>query len=136
MPCQLVASFRSAQLTAALSTTTLFTTVQPGIYRLSWYCKKTAADGAASTTGALTVAWTDVDSTAMSYTAPAVIPAGTVATQNATDSATITGTMIGIPIMLNCSAASIITIAMAYSSTTPGNMKYNLHVALERWDVN
>lgn len=136
MPCQLVASFRSASLSAALGTTTIYTTVQPGIYRLSWYCKKVAADGAASTTGALTVAWTEPDTTAMSYTAPAVIPAGTVATQNATDSATITGTMIGIPIMLNCAAATIVTVAMAYSSTTPGNMKYNLHVALERWDVN
>ncbi len=136
MPCQLVASFRSASLSAALTTTTLYTTVQPGIYRLSWYCKKVAADGAASTTGALTVAWTDVDSTAMSYTAPGVVPAGTVATQNAVDSTSITGTLIGIPIMLNCSAASVVTIAMAYSSTTPGNMKYNLHVTLERWDVN
>jgi hypothetical protein len=136
MPCQLVGQFHSASLSAALSTTTVFTTIQPGIYRVTWYCKKIANDGAASTSGALTLAWTEVDSTAMSYTCPAFIPAGTVATQNATDSATITGTMIGVPLMINCAAATAITVAMAYSSGTPGNMKYNLHVHVEKWDVN
>lgn len=136
MPCQLVGQFHSAQLSAALGTTTVYTTVQPGIYRLTWYCKKVAADGAASTSGALTVAYTEVDGTSMTITAPATISAGTIATQNATDSATTTGVLIGLPIMINCQAATAITVAMAYSSTTPGNMKYNLHVNVEKWDVN
>lgn len=136
MPGQLVGQFHSAQLTAALTTTTVYTTIQPGIYRVTWYCKKVAADGAASTTGALTVSWTEVDSTAMTVTAPAFLPAGTAATQNTTDSATTSGLLMGVPLMINCSAASNITIAMAYTSTTPGNMKYNLHVHVEKWDVN
>jgi len=136
MPGQLVGQFHSASLSAALTTTTVYTTLQPGVYRVSWYCKKVAADGASSTTGALTLAWTEVDTTAMSYTCPAFIPAGTVATQNATDSATVTGTMIGVPLLINCAASTNITIAMAYASGTPGNMKYNLHVMVERWDFN
>lgn len=136
MPGQLVGQFHSAQLTAALSTTTVFTTIQPGIYRVTWYAKKVAADGAASTLGALTIAYTEVDGTAMTITAPASISAGTIATQNATDSATTTGVMIGLPVLINCQAATAITVAMAYSSTTPGNMKYNLHVHVEKWDVN
>lgn len=136
MPSQVVGGYRNALLTAALSTTTIFTTKEPGLYRLTWYCKKVAADGAASTTGPLTVAYTEVDTTAVSLSAPAIVVAGTVATTNATDSATQTGVLLGLPIMLNCAAASVVSIAMAYSSTTPGNMKYNLHVTLERWDYN
>ena len=136
MPATCVAQGDFTAQSAALSTTTIFTTVQPGVYRLSWTAKKTTADGATSTLGALTVVHTHTDNTSMSISAPFFISAGTLATSNATDSATVTGACFGVPITMNCKAGTIITLAMAYASGTPGNMIYDLHWKLEKWDVN
>lgn len=134
MPASAVAQYDSGTLSAALSTTTIFTTVQPGVYKLYWTAKKLSADGASSTLGAFTVVHTHTDNTAMSISAPFFISAGTLATQNATDSATVTGACFGVPITMNCKANTAITIAMAYASGTPGNMTYDIHCKLERND--
>lgn len=134
MPGQCVVQFDSGTLSAALGTTTIFTTIQPGVYRLNWVAKKLTNDGASSTLGAFTVVHTHPDNTSMSISAPFFISAGTLATQNATDSATVTGACFGVPVIMNCKANTAITIAMAYASGTPGNMTYDIHCKLERWD--
>lgn len=134
MPATCVAQFDSGTLNAALATTTIFTTIQPGVYRLSWVAKKITNDGASSTLGGLTVVHTHPDNTSMSVTAAFLISAGTLATTNATDSATVTGACFGVPLMMNCKAGTAVTVAMAYASGTPGNMTYDLHCKLERWD--
>jgi hypothetical protein len=136
MPSQCVAQGDFTAQSAAIATTTIFTTVQPGVYRFSWTAKKTTADGVSSTLGALTLVHTHVDNTSMSISAPFFISAGTLATTNATDSATVTGACFGIPVVMNCKAATVITVAMAYISNTPGNMIYDFHWKLERNDVN
>lgn len=136
MPARIVSQLHLTGQAAALGTTTLFTTVQPGAYRLSWSMKKTTADTVSSTLGGMTLVYTDPDNTSCSITAPFIIAAGTVATTNATDSATVTGLCLGVPLYLNCKAASVISVAVAYASNTPGNMIYNAHFVLEIWDVN
>lgn len=136
MPATAVAQFDSGTLSAALATTTIFTTIQPGVYRLSWTAKKIAADGVSSTLGAFTVVHTHTDNTSMSISAPFFISAGTLATSNATDSATVTGACFGVPITMTCKAGTTITVAMAYTSNTPGNMTYDVHCKVEKWDVN
>ena len=136
MPATAVAQFDSGTLTAALATTTIYTTVQPGVYKFSWVARKLTNDGTSSTLGGLTVVHTHPDNTSLSITAPFFISAGTLATTNATDSASVTGACFGVPIIMNCKAGTAITAAMAYASNTPGNMTYDLHIKIERNDFN
>jgi hypothetical protein len=118
--------------TAAKTTTTLFAVVTAGQYLVTWNAKITtvASTGAAtSTLGAVTIVYTDPDSTVQTITAPAVIAAGTIAT---TSTANTTATvLIGVPLLLNCKASTNITYAVAYASNTAAQMAYNFHAKCE-----
>lgn len=115
--------------TAAITTTTLFAPATAGQYRLSWNAKVTTAAGTSSTLGALTVVYTDPDNVAQTITAPASIAAGTIATTSAAN--TTATVLLGMPLLLNCKAATNITYAFAYASNAANAMNYNLHLKLE-----
>lgn len=117
---------------AAVATTTLYAVPASGAgqYRLIWNAKVTTVDAVSSTLGALTIVYTDPDGVAQTITAGALTEAGAVAT-TATGNVTTTA-LLGLPVLLNCKASTNITYAMAYASNTPGTMKFNLHIALEK----
>lgn len=116
--------------TAAITTTTLFSVITVGQYLVTWDAKVTTAattGAATSTLGAVTIVYTDPDSTVVTLTAPATISAGTIATSNSANSTTSTGVLIGLPLLLNCKAATNITYSVAYLSNTAAQMAYNFH---------
>jgi len=120
--------------TAAISTTTLYSVpaLSAGQYRVGWNAKITtvASTGATtSTLGALTIVYTDPDSTVQTITAAAQSAAGAIETS---DTGNLTTTvLLGVPMVLNCKAGTNITYAMAYASNTAAQMAYNLHLRVE-----
>lgn len=129
-PMQVAAVDLTAQ-TAAITTTTLFSTKVAGQYRVSWDAKVTTAAGTSSTLGALTIAYTDPDGVVQTITAPASIAAGTIATTSAGNT---TGTvLLGLPLLLNCKAGTNITYAFGYASNAAAAMNYNLHIDLDQY---
>ena len=130
VPSELATVDLTAQ-TAAVGTTTLYSVPSTGAgqYRLSWDAKVTTAAGTSSTLGALTIVYTDPDGVVQTITAPATVPAGTIATTNAGN--TTTSSLLGMPLILNCKASTNITYAMAYASNAANAMNYNLHIKLE-----
>src|SRR6185436_17705228 len=98
--------------TAALVTTSVFTVFGTGDYRVTWYLRKTRADGVASS-ATVTIGFVDVDSQALTYTGPALTLDTVAAWQSETKE-------------VRCINSSDITVAVAYSSTTPGQMRYDL----------
>jgi hypothetical protein len=114
--------------TAAVTTTTLFAIVTAGQYLLTWNAKVTTAAGTSSTLGPLTIVYTDPDSVAQTITAAAQIAAGTIATSSTGN--TTTTVLIGVPMLLNCKAATNVTYALAYASNAANAMNYNLHLRL------
>jgi hypothetical protein len=135
MPALIAAQADFITQSAAITTTTILTTIAAGQYRLTWDAKVTTAGSVTSTLGALTVVYTDPDAVAQTITCGALVPAGTVATTVANGSTT-TGNLIGVPIMLNCGAATVISIAFGYAANAANSMIYNLHVKLEAWGYN
>lgn len=101
--------------TAAIATTSVYTVQTAGRYRVSWYVRKTVADGAASSV-TVTIGWTS--DVALTASGPALTTDTTTANQS--------GTLI-----LPAAAASAITLATAYSSTTPNKMTYAIDVTVE-----
>lgn len=103
---------------AAIGTTTLTLPALPnGLYRINWYIRVTTPDGAGSSV-ALTVGFTE---SAVSLSKPfAAITGDTVTTfdQNA--------------VFAQVDQNTALTYATAYSSTTPGKMKYRLSIAVEK----
>lgn len=115
--------------TAAIGTTTLYTTPAAGQYQLLWNAKITTAAGTSSTLGALTIVYTDPDGVAITITAPAFISAGTVATTSAAN--TTSTVLLGAPLLLNCKSATVISYAFGYASNAANAMNYNVHLRLE-----
>jgi hypothetical protein len=107
---------RKAQ-TAALGTTTLLTVVTPGLYRVSWYLRITRPDPVSSSV-TVGVNFLDVDGQALSYSGAAV-----------------TGNTVnlwqGVVVPIRCGAPTDITISVAYASTTPGALRYDLEACVE-----
>lgn len=108
---------------------TIYTTVGAGQYRVTWNAKVTTAAGSSSTLGAFTIAYTDPDGTLITLTGAAMISAGTIATTSTGN--TVSTVLIGLPLLLNCQAASALTYAMAYTSSPASAMAYNLHIKVE-----
>lgn len=106
----------SGVASASEVTQLLFTTTQAGIYRMTFSIRRTAVDGAGSTL-IFTGHWTD-GGTPLSFAFPV----------NNTDTtgSLYTGTM-EVPIDVN----TPVTYDIAYTSTTPGQMKYKRLVTLE-----
>lgn len=115
--------------TAAVNTTQIFTTgtgLGAGQYEVSWSAKVTTAGGATSTLGAMTITYVDPDGTTQTIVAGALSKAGVIET---TDTGNVTTTvLLGVPLTLNCGAATNISIAFAYAANPANSMVYNLHV--------
>lgn len=99
-------------LTAALATTTIFTTLTAGLYEIGYYYRRTGIDGVSSSLQA-TVGWTE-NGVALTETAAA----------NTNDSVT-TGQQSGSKVVW-ADANTDLTIAIAYASNTPNLMAYRL----------
>ena len=110
----------SAVQAAALVTTALYTvpTGNGGQYDVGWSLQRTAIDGAASTLQA-TIGWTQAG-IAKTHVGRLMNPDSLAA--DPTDT----------PIQITADAASDITIAIAYTSTTPGNCKYTYTPVVKR----
>lgn len=110
----------SAVQTAALVTTALYTIPagNGGQYDVGWSVQRTQIDGAASTLQA-TIGWTQSG-----------IAKTHVGRLMNTDSLAADPT--DTPIQVSADAASDITIAIAYTSTTPGNCKYTYTPVVKR----
>jgi hypothetical protein len=107
---------RPAQ-TAALAPTAVWTATVAGVHRVSWYLRKTRADGVSSS-ATVTVGFLDLDGQALTYAGPALT----------LDSL---GAWQGGIVPIRCLAPSDITVAVAYASATPGQMRYDLEVKVE-----
>jgi hypothetical protein len=117
VPAAGLLSYRgAAALGAALGTTTIFTTRVAGRYRISYYTRKTVADGVSSSLTA-TIGWLEGG--------VPLTEAGTVLNVDNTgqyDSKTRD---------VYADAGVNLTIATAYASNTPGNMRYSLDASVE-----
>lgn len=94
---------------AALVTTTLYTTLTSGMYRVSWYLRKTVTDGAGSSLQP-TIGFLDL-AQAETFVGPALVTDTNAAFQSGSQ-------------VIRCDANSDITAAVAYASTTPTFMQY------------
>ncbi len=102
--------------TAALATTALYTTKTAGLYRLSYYMRKTVADGVSSS---LTVTWGWTESgTALTEAQPALTTDTTAAEQSGSK-------------LVYADANTNLTIAVAYASNTPNRMTWRIDNCVE-----
>lgn len=103
--------------TAAVVTSALYTALANGKYRVSFYLRKTIADGVNSS-ATVTIGWVDRGA-ALTFAFAAL--ALDTATAYQSDE---------LP-MINVDLATDITIAIAYSSNTPAKMAYYCVAAVE-----
>lgn len=110
----------SAVQAAALAATAMYTVPAGtgGQFGVSWSVQRTQIDGVASTLQA-TISWTQGG-----------ITKSHVGRAMATDSLAADPT--DAPIMISADSASDITIAVAYTVTTPGNCKYTYTPIVQR----
>lgn len=102
---------------AAIATTAVFTTVTPALYRVSWYLRKTTADGVSSSVQ-ITIGWTE---SGLPFT-----EVGAALAVDAVD-ARQSGSVV-----VRADAFADLTYAIAYASNTPGAMVYRLDVTVEQ----
>lgn len=102
---------------AAIVTTTAYTVLSGGLFRLNYYMRKIVADGVSSSL-TMTLGWTDHGLPVTE--AEAALTTDTTAAQQSLSK------------LVYADAASAITFAVAYASNTPGLMKYNVSVVVEQ----
>lgn len=102
---------------ASLPTTTLYTTLSPGLYRITTYARKTTADGVSSSL-IVTLGWTENG-------VPVTLNLPTLAV----DSTTIAQ---GISTPIQVDSGINLSVATTYASNTPGNMLYDLYTSVEQ----
>lgn len=107
----------AAALAAALGTTTLFTTLTAGRYRITVYLEKTTADGVSSSLTP-TFSWTRAS-------APLTATGAALTTDAAGANQSYTYTV-------QADAATAITLAVAYASNTVGQMVWSGWAVVER----
>lgn len=107
----------AAQQASILATPLGSATLGAGLYRVSWYARITTPDGVSSSL-TVTIRWTEG--------AVALALSGAAMTGD-----TVTTVQSGI-VFLNVDNNTPITYATAYLSNTPGQMQYELVLALER----
>lgn len=108
--------FTTAQ-TAAIGTSSAFVTRQDALYRVSYYLRKTQADGVSSS---LTFTWGWIDGgVALTESAAALTLDSVIAEQSGSK-------------VVMADASSGLTYAVAYASNTPGQMAYSLSVSVEQ----
>lgn len=110
------ATVQKLSQTAALPTAAAFTTRATGLYRVSWYLRKTVADGVSSSL-TLTLGWTE--------SGLAVTEAEAALTTD-----TITAQQSGSKVVW-ADGATDLTYQVAYASNTPAKMNYRLDVSVE-----
>lgn len=103
--------------TAALVTTQIYTTTVSGPVRLAYYIRKTVADGVAST---LTVTFGWVESGIAQSVTFAVLATDTILAVQTAEA------------LVQADANTDVTIAIAYTSTTPNKMTYRYLATAER----
>lgn len=101
---------------AAIPTTAAYTTPNGGAFRISYYLRKTVADGVASSL-TFTYHWTE-SGVPLSESAAALVTDTTTAQQSGAK-------------VVNADANTDLAFAVAYTSTTPGAMKFLLTVTVE-----
>lgn len=102
---------------AALPTSTLYLVLVDGTYRVSYYMRKTTADGVSSSL-TVTLGWTE-SGIPQSMPLPALTLDTVAAIQEGSH-------------VLVVDQETTITMAVAYTSNTPGTMKYRLDAAVEQ----
>lgn len=102
--------------TATLAAKAVYSPLTQAAYRVSWYLRKTRADGAASTLQ-MTISYLDKGR--------ALTEIGPVLNVD-TDTAHQSGS-----VLLNCDGDSDINRSVAYTSTTPGQMQFDLRTVVE-----
>jgi hypothetical protein len=127
----------SIDLTAQAATITNATllaagSVQTGMYRLNGWTKVTRAATTSSTSGPMTITFTEgTDSTSLTPTISWITSAGAVATTNATNSVTVTGSNTFDNFTFFAKSGVAITYTFAYTSSGATTMQYDLHLRLE-----
>lgn len=101
---------------AAIVTTAVLTVIGAGLYRISYYMRKTAADGVASS---LTFTYGWVESGVPLTEAAAALVTDTTAAQQSGSK------------LVRADANTDITFSVAYASNTPGAMQFRIDVAVE-----
>lgn len=114
----LAGSTQKLNQSAALGTTAIYTTKAAGLYRISYYLRKTVIDGVSSSLTP-TIGWIE-SGIGLTEAQPAI----------ANDSVT-TGQGSGSQTKW-VDQQTDITIAIAYASNTPGTMKWRLDAAVEQ----
>lgn len=112
-----VALIRLTAQTAAIPTARAHTTTSAGLYRVSWYLRKTVADGVSSSV-TVTIGWVE-SSISLTLSGSAVTTDAVTAMQSGT-------------LEIEADNASDITYATAYASNTANQMGYRLTVTVER----
>lgn len=103
--------------TASIVTSTAFTTTFQGLYRVSYYLRKTLPDGAGSSL-TMTLGWID-EGTALTQAFTALALDSVLAQQSGS-------------IFVYVDNGTDITFDVAYTSTTPAAMIYSVGVSVER----
>jgi hypothetical protein len=120
-----VASVNLTAQSAAISATTIATASQTGMYRISWSAAITTADGVSSTLGGSS-------GFQILYTSPTdSVSKTTVSGNSVTSAANTTGTALGGEIVIYAQNGTVIQYQYGYTSNTPGQMIYELHIKLE-----
>lgn len=102
---------------AAVVTTAAWTTKSGGQYRVTWYIRKTAADGVSSS---LTVTIGAVDTgVAVAFVGAALTTDSVVAVQSGS-------------VIVEADISTDLTFAIAYASNTPGAMKFRYTIVVEQ----
>lgn len=112
------ASIALTNQSAAIGTSSAYVTTAAGLYRVSWYFRKTTIDGVSSSL-TFTLGWTD-------HVQPLTESGAAVATD------AVTAQQSGSKLVY-ADANSDLTYAMSYSSNTPAAMRYELYVSVEQF---
>ena len=112
-----VASVQATAQAASMATVAAWTTRTDGIYRISYYMRKTTADGVSSSL-TFTWGWTET-AVPLTESAAALTTDTTAAEQSGSK-------------VVSADSATDLTYAVTYASNTPGNMKFRINVVVER----
>lgn len=102
---------------AAIVTTNAYAVLVDGLYEISWYVRKTTADGVSSSL-TLTLGWTE-SGLPLTEAQAALGVDSTSAEQSGTK-------------LIHVDANTALTFAVAYASNTPGQMKFRLDMCVRR----
>lgn len=108
---------QATTVAASVTTQVAYTTLAAGWYRLSYYLRKTVADGVSSS---LTLTWGWTDHGASLSEAQSALTTDTTAAQQS-------GTKL-----LYADGSSGLTFAISYASNTPAKMTYDYGVVVEQ----